>query len=179
MRQQSPPVLPEMTPMEIESQHKQQDIVLPEMETIEIDSQDQQGPVQPEMETIEIESQDKQQSPFLLERDPSASPSRSPRREKEPIKWLPRKCPRRSPIRKKPAKEKTPQPHEKFSWENVVEENAAIVEAELKSFFARKVKVPEPKFTANYTAEACHRTIDNLYKPQESPPSDYVHSIGK
>ena len=39
--------------------------------------------------------------------------------------------------------------------------------------------MPEPKFTANYTAEACHRTIDNLYNPPESPPSDYVCSIGK
>ena len=178
-RQQSPAVLPEMTPMEIESQHKQQDPVLPEMETIEIDSQDQQMPVQPEMETIEIESQDKQQSPVHLERDPSASPSRSPRREQEPVKWLPRKRPRGSPVRKKPAKEKTPPPQQKLPWENTVEENAAIVQKELKQFFAPKVKVPEPKFTANYTAEACHRTIDNLYNPPESPPSDYVRSISK
>ena len=53
------------------------------------------------------------------------------------------------------------------------------MESELKSFFAQKVKVPEPKFTANYTVEACHRTIDNLYNPLESPPSDYMRSIGK
>ena len=49
----------------------------------------------------------------------------------------------------------------------------------MKQFFAPKVKVPEPKFTVNYTAEARHRTIHNLYNPPELPPSDYVHSIGK
>ena len=119
-----------------------------------------------------------QQSPVLEERDyMSTSPSRSPPREEQPVKFLPRKRKVGSPIRRRPRKQKTPPPPEKLPWDKTVEENAAAVKAHNAAFFAPKV--PEPKFTAGIAPEACNRTVDNLYNPPPSPPSDYERYISK
>ena len=117
-----------------------------------------------------------QQSPPLPERDPSASPSRSPPREEMPVKCLRRKRHTGSPVRKKARKEKTPPPLEKRPWEKTREENDAIVKAYNKAFFAPKK--PEPP-REKIPQEVVERTLAALWNPPPMPPSDYEHSIDK
>ena len=106
-----------------------------------------------------------QQSPHLPERDPSASPCRSPPREEAPVKRT------GSPVRKKPRKEKTPPPINKLPWEKTDEANAADVRSELDAHFAPKV--PEIPFVMTLDPVLVVRTVENLYDPVPSPPSDH------
>jgi len=111
-----------------------------------------------------------QQSPNLPERDPSASPpSRYPPREEAPVKR------NGSPPRKRPRKVKTPPPIQKLPWERTEEENAAIRRSELDAHFAKKV--PEIPFVKTLDPVKVVRTVENLYDPVPSPPSDYRRSI--
>jgi len=112
-----------------------------------------------------------QPSPHLPERDPSVSPpSRDPpRRKTASVKR------NGTPPRKKARKEKQLPPTEKLPWEKTPEENAEAVQAELKKWFAPKV--PEIPFEKTLDPVKVVRTVDNLYDPVPSPPSDYARSI--
>ena len=130
----------------------------------------------PRPPTPPCSSQPQQESPHLPERDPSASPSRSPPRKEEPVKYLRRRR-RGSPLRKKPRKDKTPPPLEKLPWEKTDEEIDATVKAHNKAFFAPKV--PEIPYVKTLDPVKVARTVDNLYDPVPSPPSDYRRSISR
>jgi len=126
---------------------------------------EQQGPSTPPGS-----SPHEQQSPHLPERDPSASPpSRHPPREEAPVKR------NGSPARKRPRKEKTQPSIQKLPWERTVEECAAITRSELDAHFAKKV--PEIPFEKTLDPVKVVRTVENLYDPVPSPPSDYRRSI--
>jgi hypothetical protein len=111
-----------------------------------------------------------QPSPHLPERDPSVSPpSRDPPRKTASVKR------NGTPPRKKARKEKQLPPTEKLTWEKTPEENAEAVQAELKKKFAPKV--PEIPFEKTLDSVKVVRTVENLYDPVPSPPSDYARSI--
>ena len=111
-----------------------------------------------------------QPSPHLPERDPSVSPpSRDPPRKTASVKR------NGTPPRKKPRKEKPQPPIEKLPWEQSVEENRQAVEAQVKKHFAPKV--PEIPFEKTLDPAKVVRTVENLYDPVPSPPSDYRRSI--
>ncbi|KAK1610209.1 hypothetical protein QYE76_033882 [Lolium multiflorum] len=111
-----------------------------------------------------------QPSPHLPERDPSVSPpSRDPPRKTTPVKR------NGTPPRKRSRKEKPQPPIEKLPWEKSVEENREAVESELRAFFAPKV--PEIPFEKTLDPVKVVRTVENLYDPVPSPPSDYRRSI--
>ena len=84
---------------------------------------------------------------------------------------------RHTPPRKKPRKEKTPPPLEKLPYERTYEENYAISRAETITHFAPKV--PEIPFVKTLDPVKVARTVDNLYDPVPSPPSDYRRSIAR
>ena len=127
-------------------------------------------PQQQRQSTPPRSSPPQQQSPHLPERDPSASPpSRYPPREEAPVKRT------SSPVRKKPRKEKTPPPIQKLPWERTDEETAAIVRSEVDAHWAPKV--PEIPFEKTLDPVLVVRTVENLYDPVPSPPSDYRRSI--
>ena len=128
----------------------------------------------PRPPTPPYSSPPQQQSQPLPERDPSASPSRSPPHEEAPVKWLPRKRHTGSPVRKKARKEKTSPPLEKRPWELTPEENDAVDKAHNKAFFAPKK--PEPP-REKIPQEVVERTLAALWNPPPKPPSDYERSI--
>jgi hypothetical protein len=70
---------------------------------------------------------------------------------------------------------KTPPPIQKLPWERTEEENAAIRRSELDAHFAKKV--PEIPFVKTLDPVKVVRTVENLYDPVPSPPSDYRRSI--
>lgn len=113
-----------------------------------------------------------QQSPHLPERDPSASPpSRDPPRKTAFFKR------NGTPPRKRPRKEKPLPPIEKLPWERTIEECSEISKSEVAKHFAKKV--PEIPFEKTLDPVKVIRTVENLYDPPPSPPSDYRRSIEK
>src|SRR4051812_12385965 len=113
-----------------------------------------------------------QQSPHLPKRDPSVSPpSRDPLRKTVSFKR------NGTPPRKRPRKEKPLPPIEKLPWEKTIEENMETCKSELKAFFAKKV--PEIPFKKTLDPVKVVRTVENLYDPVPSPPSDYRRSISR
>src|SRR3954471_661374 len=111
-----------------------------------------------------------QQSPHLPERDPSVSPpSRDPPRKIVSFKR------NGTPPRKRPRKEKPLPPIEKLPWEKTIEENMETCKSKLKAFFAKKL--PQIPFKKTLDPVKVVRTIENLYDPLASPPSDYRRSI--
>ena len=106
-----------------------------------------------------------QQSPHLPERDPSVSPPR----KTAPVKR------NGTPPRKRSRKEKPLPPIEKLPWEQTPEENQEAVQEKVRAFFAKKQ--PEIPFEKTLDPVKVHRTVENLYDPVPSPPSDYRRSI--
>ncbi|KAK1645151.1 hypothetical protein QYE76_062956 [Lolium multiflorum] len=111
-----------------------------------------------------------QQSPHLPETDPSVSPPpRDPPRKTAPGKR------NGTPPKKRSRKEKPLPPIEKLPWEKTPEENQEAVESQLRAFFAKKE--PEIPFEKTLDPVKVRRTVENLYNPEPSPPSDYRRSI--
>jgi hypothetical protein len=71
--------------------------------------------------------------------------------------------------------ERTQPPLEKLPWERPDEEIDTIVRSEVADHFAKKV--PEIPFEKTLDPVKVVRTVENLYDPQPSPPSDYRRSI--
>lgn len=107
------------------------------------------------------------QSPDLPKREPSASPSS--RYQKAPAKR------NGTPSRKRPRTEKAAPPVKKLPWDNTIEENKEAVRAQMAAHFAPKV--PEVPFVQTLDPVKKAHTVENLYNPPPSPPSDYRRSI--
>ena len=69
----------------------------------------------------------------------------------------------------------TQPPLEKLTWEKPDEEIDSIVRSEVADHFAKKV--PDIPFEKTLDPVKVMRTVENLYDPQPSPPTDYRRSL--
>ncbi|XP_071676621.1 uncharacterized protein [Lolium perenne] len=104
---------------------------------------------------------------------PPSSPHDPPPRD-PPRKTAPGKR-NGTPPKKRSRKEKPLPPIEKLPWEKTPEENQEAVESQRRAFFAKKE--PEIPFEKTLDPVKVYRTVENLYNPEPSPPSDYRRSI--